>query len=103
VRLILESLAVAYRNKLRRLEALIGTRIDVLHIVGGGARNRLLCQMTADACGCTVVAGPAEATALGNVLIQARTLGALPPGDTIRTIVRRSTTLVTYQPARSRP
>ena len=71
VRLILESLAQAYPRTLRTLEDTVGERLPVLHIVGGGARNELLCRMTADACGGTVVAGPAEATAIGNLLVQA--------------------------------
>ncbi|ARA92231.1 carbohydrate kinase [Rhodothermaceae bacterium RA] len=99
VRTILESLARAHRDTLRDLEAVLGTSIDVLHIVGGGARNRLLCQWTADACGCEVVAGPAEATALGNLLIQARTMGDLDDGVSIRDVVRHSTDLVTYRPS----
>lgn len=72
VRLILESLAQAYRRTLRTLEEKVGEHLSVLHIVGGGARNELLCRMTADACGCTVVAGPAEATA-GKAVRQERT------------------------------
>jgi rhamnulokinase len=98
VRLILESLSNAYGARLRLLDDLTGRRTRVLHIVGGGAQNELLCRMTAEACRCTVVAGPAEATALGNLLIQARTLGDLPPGDSIRDVVRRSTRLRTYEP-----
>lgn len=98
VRLILESLAHAYGERLRLLDALAGRRARVLHVVGGGAQNELLCRMTADACGCTVVAGPAEATALGNLLIQARTMGALPAGASIRDVVRQSTTLHVYRP-----
>ncbi len=100
VRLILESLAQAYRRKLRTLEALVGERLPVLHIVGGGARNALLCRLTAEACGCTVVAGPAEATAIGNLLVQARATGALPAGRSIRDVVRASVTPAIYQPER---
>lgn len=99
VRLILESLAQAYRRTLRTLEATVGERLPVLHVVGGGARNELLCRMTADTCGCTVVAGPAEATALGNLLVQASEVGALPVGTSIRDVVRGSVTLATYRPA----
>lgn len=100
VRLILESLAQAYRRKLRTLEALVGERLPVLHIVGGGARNALLCRLTADACGCTVVAGPAEATAIGNLLVQARAAGALPAGRSIRDVVLASVTPAVHRPAR---
>jgi len=75
---ILDSLALAYRRALADAQALSGRHADVVHVVGGGARNALLCQLTADATGLPVVAGPAEATALGNVLVQARALGAAP-------------------------
>lgn len=71
-RCILDSLAGAYRRALEAAARLSGKRIDVVHVVGGGSRNELLCQLTADACGVPVVAGPAEATALGNMLVQAR-------------------------------
>lgn len=96
VRLIVESLSQAYRRTLLTLEKILGERLSVLHIVGGGALNEMLCRMTADACSCTVVAGPAEATALGNLLIQARTLGNLPDNLSIRNVVRESSTIITY-------
>jgi rhamnulokinase len=70
-RVLFESLALTYRRTAERIEELTGREYRVLHIVGGGVRNRLLCQMSADACGKRVVAGPAEATALGNILVQA--------------------------------
>lgn len=98
VRCILASLAEMHRLTLRRLEALTGTTYGVLHVVGGGARNELLCQWTADACGCPVVAGPAEATAAGNLLVQARTMSDLPASATVRDVVRRSTELTRYRP-----
>ncbi len=99
VRLILRSLAADYDATLALIEATTRTPIDVVHIVGGGARNALLCQWTADACGCRVVAGPSEATALGNVLVQARAMNGLPVGVTIRDVVRASVELKTYTPA----
>lgn len=99
VRLILESLAADYRNKLDILEGLIGERIATLHLMGGGSQNELLCQWTADATGRRVVAGPAEATAMGNLLIQARTMGELPAGTSIRDVVRASADLRPYEPA----
>jgi rhamnulokinase len=71
VRCILDSLAVAYRDALLDAQRLSGKEIDVVHIVGGGSRNSLLCQLTADACRLPVLAGPVEATALGNLLVQA--------------------------------
>ena len=98
VRLILESLAASYAIALRELEDVTGQRIDVLHVVGGGSQNTVLSQWTADACGCRVVAGPAEATALGNLLVQARALGDLPHGASIRDVVRTSTALREYHP-----
>jgi rhamnulokinase len=78
VRCVLDSLALAYRRALADAQELSGQHADVVHVVGGGSRNELLCQLTADATGLPVVAGPAEATALGNVLVQARALGAAP-------------------------
>jgi rhamnulokinase len=77
-RCILDSLAIAYRRALADAQELSGRHADVVHVVGGGSRNELLCQLTADATGLPVIAGPAEATALGNVLVQARALGAAP-------------------------
>ena len=100
VRLVLESLAESYRRTLAELEALTGVRVEVVHVVGGGSRNHLLNQLTADACGRRVVAGPQEATALGNLLVQARALGDLPAGTSVRDAARRSATLFEYLPGR---
>lgn len=98
-RAIIDSLAVKYGEVLDRLESITGRRIRVVHIVGGGSRNALLCQLTADASGRIVVAGPVEATAMGNALIQARATGSVVGGlDELRDIVRRSTRLRTYEP-----
>ncbi|MGZ6754755.1 MAG: rhamnulokinase, partial [Nocardioides sp.] len=98
-RCVLDSLALAYRRHVRRIAELAGRRVDVLHVVGGGARNAGLCQLTADACGVTVLAGPAEATALGNVLVQARALGVdLPDLAAMRALVRRTHDPVRYDP-----
>jgi rhamnulokinase len=89
IRCILDSLALAYRRALLAAQSLSGRHADVVHIVGGGSRNELLCQLTADAVGLPVVAGPAEATALGNVLVQARALGAAPVSlDGMRALLR---------------
>src|SRR5581483_3043799 len=77
VRCLLDSLAIAYRRALHDAQALSGRHADAVHVVGGGSRNDLLCQLTADATGLPVLAGPAEATALGNVLVQGRALGAV--------------------------
>ena len=97
VRLVFESLAESYRRALADLDTLTGEAAEVLHVVGGGAYNGLLNQLTADACGVPVVAGPAEATGLGNVLVQARALGDLG-GRSVRDVVRASSTLRTYTP-----
>jgi rhamnulokinase len=77
VRCVLASLAAAYARTLDQAERLTGRRVEVVHVVGGGAQNALLCQLAADATGRTVLAGPVEATALGNVMVQARTAGSL--------------------------
>lgn len=99
VRCVLESLALAHRRVIRQASALSGRDVDVVHIVGGGARNALLCRLTADACGLPVVAGPVEATALGNVLVQARAMGALH-GDlaALRALLRSTQALTRYEP-----
>ena len=80
VRCILDSLALAYRRSIALVRELAGREVRVVHVVGGGARNALLCQLTADACGLPVVAGPTEAAALGNALVQARALGVISGG-----------------------
>jgi rhamnulokinase len=80
VRCILDSLALAYRRTVRLAAELSGGDVEVVHVVGGGARNTLLCQLTADACGLPVLAGPVEAAALGNALVQARSAGVLGGG-----------------------
>jgi rhamnulokinase len=100
VRCILDSLALAYRRAIAEAQSLSGQHADVVHIVGGGARNALLCQLTADATGLPVIAGPAEATALGNVLVQARALGAAP-GDLagMRALIRSTMPLRSFSPA----
>ena len=100
VRCILDSLALAYRRTVRQAASLAGGAVDVVHIVGGGARNSLFCQLTADACGLPVLAGPVEAAALGNVLVQARALGApLPDLAAMRALVRQTQPLRQYLPS----
>jgi sugar (pentulose or hexulose) kinase len=103
VRCILDSLALAYRRAIAQAQSLSGRHADVVHIVGGGARNELLCQLTADATGLPVIAGPAEATCFGNVLVQARALGAVP-GDLagMRALIRSTQPLRSYSPAGDR-
>jgi rhamnulokinase len=98
-RCIVDSLAVAYRRHVRTAAALAGVSLDVVHIVGGGSQNELLCQLTADACELPVVAGPVEAAALGNVLVQGRALGAdLPDLAAMRAVVRRSYDVCRFEP-----
>src|SRR5579863_3316794 len=99
VRCILDSLALAHRRAVLGIQELSGRHVDTVHIVGGGARNALLCQLTADACGLPVVAGPAEAAALGNVLVQARALGAGPTDlDGMRALIRGTQPLRRFEP-----
>jgi rhamnulokinase len=101
VRSCLESLALAYREKLQTLESILGRRFDVLHIVGGGGKNELLNQMTADATGRRVVVGPHEATAMGNLLVQAMAMGAAANLAELRRIVAQSVDLKTYEPTKA--
>ena len=102
VRCVLDSLALAYRRTLADAQRLAGREVDVVHLVGGGTNNELLCQLTADACGLPVVAGPVEATALGNALIQARAVGAVGGelGE-LRGLIRRNHELRRYEPSGS--
>jgi rhamnulokinase len=98
LRCIFESLALKYRWVITCLEKLLGYDLEVIHIIGGGSRNELLCQLAADATGKPVVAGPVEATAIGNALIQAISLGYLDSLAEGRTLVARSFPLKTYEP-----
>ncbi len=98
IRCCLESLALAYSINLRTLAELLGTQFRRLHIVGGGSRNALLNQMTADACGVSVMAGPVEATAAGNVLVQAMALGRIRSLAEAREIIARSSDCQVYNP-----
>lgn len=100
VRCALESLALAYRDCAEALHRLTGKRIARLHIVGGGSKNRLLDQLTADALGVETLAGPAEATALGNALMQAVATGALSSIAELRRVVRDSTPAEAFAPRR---
>jgi len=97
-RCILESLALEYARTLRELETLAGRTMRRLHLVGGGSRNTLLNQLTADACGVEVLAGPAEATAIGNILLQALALGLVRSLAHLREIVRASFPLARFLP-----
>jgi rhamnulokinase len=98
VRTAIESVALKCRWVLEGLERLIGGTIDTMHIVGGGAHNRRLCQATADACGRPVLAGPSEATAIGNLMVQAIASGAVGSIGEARAIIRESFPLTRYEP-----
>lgn len=98
VRCVLDSLALKYAHNLRVIEEVTGRAVEVVHVVGGGARNELLCQLTADALERPVVTGPAEAAAVGNVLIQALATGRISSIAEGRAIVAGSTELRTYEP-----
>jgi rhamnulokinase len=100
VRVVLESLALRYRWAIEGLERLTGTPIGTLHIVGGGARNDLLCRLTADATGRPVIVGPVEAAAIGNVLVQLTATGSLDSTAEGRELVARSIPRRRIEPAR---
>ncbi|WP_030450551.1 rhamnulokinase [Herbidospora cretacea] len=98
VRCVLDSLALGHRDAIRQALELSGRRAEVVHIVGGGARNTLLCQLTADATGLPVVAGPVEATALGNAGVQARALGLIRDLPSLRSLISTTQPLRHYEP-----
>jgi len=97
-RCIYDSIALKYKYTLRQIEELLGRQIEKLHIIGGGASNRFLCQQTADATGLPVAAGPTEATAIGNILMQARALHVVTSLPEMRSIVAGSFELTEYMP-----
>jgi rhamnulokinase len=99
VRVCLESLALTYRQTLRRIEECTGTKAEVIHIVGGGCQNVHLNQWAADATGCTVVAGPIEATAAGNIAVQAVATGLFKDIWAAREVVRKSFDVAVFKPA----
>ena len=99
VRAILESLALKYRRVIDQLRLVLGHPIEKIHVIGGGSRNELLCQFTANATGLPVVAGPAEATAVGNILVQAMAMGYVSSLAEMRAIIRGSFELRAYEPA----
>ena len=100
VRVIVESLAMKYRWVIERLEEVTGRRIETIHMIGGGIQNKQLCQATADATHRRVLAGPVEATAAGNVVIQAMATGVLRSHAEARALVARSFPLAEYHPHR---
>jgi rhamnulokinase len=99
-RAILDSLALAYARAVHEAEDLAGTVVETVHLVGGGTQNALLCQLTADAVGVPVVAGPVEAAAIGNAIVQARALGAIG-GDlpALRAGFARHVHVARYEPS----
>ena len=97
-RTVLEGLALKYRMVLDQLELVTERKINVIHIIGGGTKNELLCQFTANATGRRVVTGPVEATAVGNLLIQAVGHGYLEDLGHLRRVVKNSFDLMTYTP-----
>ena len=100
VRSIVDSLATAYARTLETASRLSGTRISAVHIVGGGSQNELLCQLTADRTGLPVLAGPVEATAIGNVLVQARSQGLASGSlESLRTLVAQAFPPRRYEPS----
>lgn len=98
LRALLEALALRYRWCIEALHAATGVRADVVHVVGGGSRNTLLCRLTAAATGLPVVAGPVEATAMGNVLVQGMAAGVVDGIADAHRLVARSTTLTRWEP-----
>ena len=97
-RLIYASLAGAYRKVIEQIEGLIGQPVAAIHVVGGGSRSNILNQLTANVCQRTVVAGPVEGTAIGNVLTQAMGTGEIASLDELREVVRRSFDIVKFEP-----
>ena len=98
VRCIFESLALRYRQVLENLQRLSPNPIEALHVIGGGSRNELLNQWTANAIGVPVIAGPSEATAVGNIMIQALAAGKATDIQLMRRFVSQAIPLKTYQP-----
>jgi len=98
LRCVLDSIALKFRHVLGMCEKIGGRRIETIHIVGGGTKNVQLCQAAADACGCRVVAGPIEATAIGNIMMQAVADGAVANIEEARQVIRSSFDVTEYLP-----
>lgn len=98
VRCIMQSLALKYRYSIEHLEKVIGRPIETINMVGGGIKDKMLCQFTAEATGRKVITGPTEATGMGNLLIQAYALGEVKSLEEIRQVVRNSTPVTEYLP-----
>ena len=98
IRVALESLAFKYKNTLEALEEITGRKIDTIHVIGGGSQNELLCRFAASASGRRVTAGPVEATAIGNMMVQLMALGEIKSLEQIREAVKVSTPIKTFMP-----
>jgi rhamnulokinase len=98
IRVILESLALSYCRTIEEMEEITGKTITIIHMVGGGIQNELLCQLTADATGREVVAGPVEASGIGNIIVQLAAMGKLGVSEG-KEFVARSFTFKTYEPS----
>jgi sugar (pentulose or hexulose) kinase len=98
VRCIFDSLALTYKKTLRQINELQGVDAPYIHVVGGGTKERLLCQLTADACGVPVYAGPVEATAIGNLSVQMMALGEISGLSEAREIIANSFETAKYEP-----
>lgn len=102
VRCILDSLALAFARTLREAELIAARTVAVVHLVGGGSQNRLLCQLTANACHLPVLAGPAESTAIGNIVVQARAHGLISGSlEEVRQLILRTHEVIRYEPVSS--
>jgi len=98
-RCIYDSLVLKYKFTIKQIESVTGKRIEKLHIIGGGAHNKTVNQLTADATGIPVFAGPTEATAIGNIMLQAKALGKVNSLQEIREIVQNSFDVAEYKPS----
>lgn len=103
IRTALEGLALKYRWVTEKLAILLNRKFGALHIVGGGSQNKLLCQFAADATQLPVIAGPVEATAIGNIAVQAVATGHLASLTEARQLIRRSFEVTVYEPGDSGP
>lgn len=103
LRVAFESLALKYRWTLEKLEIILNKKLPLLHVVGGGAQNKLLCQFAANALDRPVIAGPVEATAIGNIAVQAAAMGAVADLDVARALIRECFDTVTYTPESREP
>ncbi|MCX6347845.1 MAG: FGGY-family carbohydrate kinase, partial [Actinobacteria bacterium] len=97
-RVFYESLALKYASSVKKLEEITGKKVELLHLVGGGSKDRLLCQNVSDASGLRVIAGPAETTSMGNLVIQAIAMKEIKDVNQARDVIINSASLTTYEP-----